>query len=127
MCLTFSLQRFNIHHQQNSTSREYYTDLQKQAETRHRQLQQLKDDEKQLELQHADKASKVWGGGHRPPNPFRTSWERREAAKVRERAARPAPNMTYLGNSLVVSFWDRIGSYGSMLCNQSIMLYATTV
>ena len=41
-------------------SRSYYTDLQAQAELRHRQLQQTRDDDKKLDVLHTETMTQMW-------------------------------------------------------------------
>lgn len=62
-----NVQRYNIRpscaHSNDGKYREYFTDLQWQAEQRRREIQQQKEAERKLELEHVERNTNMWDGG----------------------------------------------------------------
>ena len=44
---------------------EYFTELQLQAESRHKEIKKQKEAERKLELEHIDRVTKMWDGGEK--------------------------------------------------------------
>ena len=61
------MQRYNIRppctQSNDERCREYFTDLQLQAEYRHKELQRQREAERKLELEHISKVTKMWDNG----------------------------------------------------------------
>ncbi len=60
-----SLQREDLQPTQTLSSRDYYTDLQRQAEERRQARRQQRETDKQMELEHTQKVAEAWGWGGR--------------------------------------------------------------
>lgn len=82
------MQRFSIRpaytQMNDERRREYFTNLQLQAEQRHREIQKQREAERNLEREHIDKITNMWDGGEKQQVRSRQRQRDMEPDKVKQ-------------------------------------------